>query len=174
MATLACNLPDISVWPDVFTIMLSLGTFKKLKYSVPHEPSWVVFEWLCQGARVVKNLPADAEDIRGKGSIPGSGRSPGGGKDNPLQYSCLKNPMDGGAWCARVHRVAKSQTSLKWLSSNLSMTKFLNLIFVFSLFPPAPLLSQVLKILKPSFDCLTSEAPCTTSHAGLSFCLLPS
>ena len=47
------------------------------------------------------------------GSIPGSGRSPGGGRANPLQYSCLENLMDRGAWQARVHRVAKSQTRLK-------------------------------------------------------------
>ena len=46
------------------------------------------------------------------GSIPGSGRSPGEGNDNPLQYSCLENPMDGGAWWATVHGVAKSQTQL--------------------------------------------------------------
>ena len=46
------------------------------------------------------------------GSIPGSGRSPGEGNGNPLQYSCLENPMDGGAWWATVHRVAKSRTRL--------------------------------------------------------------
>ena len=46
------------------------------------------------------------------GSIPGSGRSPGGGNDNPLQYSCLENPMDRGAWRATVHGVAKSRTQL--------------------------------------------------------------
>ena len=50
----------------------------------------------------VKNLPADAGDIRDMGSIPGSGRSPGKGYDNPLQYSCLENPMDRGAWWAKV------------------------------------------------------------------------
>ena len=53
-------------------------------------------------ALVVKNLPANAQDIRDRGSIPGSRRSPGGGKDNPLQYSCLKNPMDRGAWWAVI------------------------------------------------------------------------
>ena len=46
----------------------------------------------------VKNLPVNARDIRETGSIPGSGRSPGGGHVNPLQYSCLENPMDRGAW----------------------------------------------------------------------------
>ena len=59
---------------------------------------------------VVKNLSANAGDIRDLGSIPGSGRSPGGGYDNPLQYSCLENPMNRRAGLARVHGVAKSQT----------------------------------------------------------------
>ena len=48
-------------------------------------------------------------------SIPESGRSPGEGNDKPLQYSCLENPMDRGAWWVMVHRIAKSQTSLKQL-----------------------------------------------------------
>ena len=86
---------------------------------------------------MVKNLPASAGDLslvpaskdaleeematHGKasvcnagdpGSIPGLGRSPGEGNGNPLQYSCLENPMDGGAWWATVLRVAKSQTRL--------------------------------------------------------------
>jgi len=59
---------------------------------------------------VVKNPPANGGDVRGVGSIPGSGRSPGEGHGNPLQYSCLKNPMDRGAWWATVHEVAKSRT----------------------------------------------------------------
>ena len=59
---------------------------------------------------VVKNLPANSEDIRDVGSIPGSGRSLEGQQGNPLQYSCLESLMDGGAWEVAVHRVAKSQT----------------------------------------------------------------
>ena len=59
------------------------------------------------GGSVGKNLPASAVDL---GSIPGSGRSPGEGNGNPLQDSCLQNPMDGGAGGASVHGVAKSQT----------------------------------------------------------------
>ena len=55
-------------------------------------------------------------DIRDTGSIPGLGRSPGGGYGNPLQYSGLENPMDRGAWQAMVHRIAKSQTQLKRFS----------------------------------------------------------
>ena len=59
---------------------------------------------------MVKNLPINAEDTGDEGLIPGSGRSPGGGNGNPLKYSCLGNPMDGGAWWAIVHSVAKSLT----------------------------------------------------------------
>ena len=61
---------------------------------------------------MVKNPPANAGDARDPGLTPGSGRSPGGGNDNPLQYSCLGNPMDRGDWWATVHGVAKSQTGL--------------------------------------------------------------
>ena len=59
---------------------------------------------------VVKNPPANTENIRDAGLTPGSGRSPGGGHGNPLQYSCLENPMDRGAWRDTVHRFPKSQT----------------------------------------------------------------
>jgi len=59
---------------------------------------------------VAKNLPANAGDIRDAVSIYGVGRSPGVGNGNPLQYSCLGNPVDRGAWQAAVHGVAKSQT----------------------------------------------------------------
>ena len=68
-------------------------------------------------AQVVKNPPANAGSIRDTGSISGWGRSPGGGHGNPLQCSCLENPMDLGAWQATGHRVAKSQTELKWQHS---------------------------------------------------------
>ena len=62
------------------------------------------------GGSVVKNPPANAGDAGDTGSIPGSGRFPRGGNGNPLQQSCLENPMDRGAWWATVHGVAKSQT----------------------------------------------------------------
>ena len=76
-----------------------------------------------QVARVVKNPPANAGGVRLEFSyvfpIPGSGRSPGEGHGNQLQYSCLENPMDRGAWRATVHRVPKSQTRLKRLSTHV-------------------------------------------------------
>ena len=58
-----------------------------------------------------KDLPASAGDIRNVGAIPGSGRSPGKGHGNPLQYSCLENHMDRGAWWTRVHRSAELDTA---------------------------------------------------------------
>ena len=72
--------------------------------------------WASRAVLVVKDPPANAGDIRDLGSIPGSGRSPGGVHGNPLQYSCLKNPMDRGAWPATAHGVTKSWTQLKQLS----------------------------------------------------------
>ena len=66
------------------------------------------------GGSVVKNLPANARDAGDMGLIPGSRRSLGEGNGNPLQYSCLKNPMNRGTWWAIVNGVTKSQT---WLST---------------------------------------------------------
>ena len=71
------------------------------------------------GGEVVKNLPANAGDTGDLGLIPGSARSPGVGNDNPLQYSCLGNPIDRGGWWTTVHRVAKSQA---WLSMHAAST----------------------------------------------------
>ena len=84
------------------------------------------FIWPCrlcwrafQVVLVVKNPPGNAGDIRDLGSITGSGRSPGRRRGNPLQYSCLKDPVDRGAWRATVHGVIKSWTWQKWLSKHV-------------------------------------------------------
>ena len=88
---------------------------RRILYQLSHKGSpfqgllWVKI----QGALVVKHPPASAEGTRGVGSIPGSGRSPGGGNGHPLQYSCLENPIDRGAWRTTVHRMTKSWTWLK-------------------------------------------------------------
>ena len=75
---------------------------------------------------VVKNPPANTGDTRDVGSIPRSGRPPGGGHGNPLQYSYLENPMDRGAWQATVHGFTKSQTQLKRLSTHPLSSKEIN------------------------------------------------
>ena len=69
-------------------------------------------------ALAVRNPPANAGDLRDAGSFSGSGRSLGGGQGNPLQYSCLGNPMDRGTWRATVHEVTQSWTRLKQLSTH--------------------------------------------------------
>ena len=90
-------LPHPSQFP------LCLGEFSW--YSSPDKPC--IPDYMLMGATqvvlVIKNLPANAGDVRDLGSTPGMGRSPGGGNGNPLHYSCLENPMDGGAWWATVH-----------------------------------------------------------------------
>ena len=86
-------------------------TYIQIKSSIP-------FWGASQVVLVVKNPPANAGDIRDAGLIPGSGRSPGGGRGSPLQCSCLENPMDRGAWWATVHWVIKNWTWLKQLSTH--------------------------------------------------------
>ena len=68
-------------------------------------------------------VKASAYSVGDLGSVPGLGRSPGEGNGNPLQYACLENPMDGGAWWARVHGVAKSQTRLSNFNTNKQTLK---------------------------------------------------
>ena len=82
-----------------------------------------------------KESACNAEDAGDTGSIPGSGRSPGGGHGNPLQYSCLENPMDRETWWAIVHEVAKSWTRLKWLSMDISIKNGGNGEWRFSITP---------------------------------------
>ena len=76
---------------------------------------------------MAKNPPVNSGEVRDAGSIPGSGRSPEGGRGNPLQYSYLENPMDRGAWQATVYGVAKSRTQVKHLS--MHACKILNIQF---------------------------------------------
>ena len=82
------------------------------KWGVISNGEWWHPTWASQVGLVRKNPSANAGNIRDVGSIPGLGRSPGGGHGNTLQYSCLENPMDRGAWQAVVHRVTKSRTRL--------------------------------------------------------------
>ena len=69
-----------------------------------------IWSWTSQ-VSLVKNPPVNAGDVRDTNSVPGLGRSPVRGNSNPLQYSCLENPMDRGAWQSAVHRVAELETT---------------------------------------------------------------
>ena len=81
-------------------------------------------------SQVVKNPPANGGDVSDTGLIPGLGRSPGGGNGNPLQYSCLGNPMDREAWWATVHGAAKSQTRLKWPSTHAHFLSRVDIVLI--------------------------------------------
>ena len=86
-------------------------------------PYIYMLRWASCVALVAESPPANPGDLREVSSISGLGTSPGAGTGNPFQYSCLGNPMDRGAWQAMVHRVAKSHTRLKHLSSHAQYVK---------------------------------------------------
>ena len=96
-----------------------LWVYTWLQVSFEDFTMYLPHSWASQVVTVVKNLPANAGDATDVGLIPGLGRLPRGGHGNPLQYSCLENPMDTGAWWATVHGVAETQTRLKRLSTLL-------------------------------------------------------
>ena len=103
-------------------------SWSSLRYQTPLDKFPLLFTLACQVAQVVNNLPTNAGDIRDPGSIPGLGRSPGEGNDNPLQYSCLRIPMDRRAWWVTVHGAVKSRTRLKQRSAQ----RFLLMLNYFS------------------------------------------
>ena len=106
------------LWEHMFSFILGICVGVEL---LDHSVTQCLTFWRCsQLVLVVKNPPASAVDGRDAGSIPGSGKSPGGGHSSPLQYSCLGNPMDRGAWQATVHGVTKSRTRLKRPSTHSS------------------------------------------------------
>ena len=114
------SLPDLlhSVWQTLrqstaqqmtqFVTFYGWGIFL---CNVPHL-------WVSRVVLVVENPPADGREVKDSGSVPGSGKCPGGEHGNPLQYSCLENPVDRGAWWLMVHRVTKSWTQLKRISTH--------------------------------------------------------
>ena len=85
----------------------------------PEKPQYLII--ICLQCTWGSEVKASACNVGDLGSIPGSRRSPGEGNGNPLQYSCLENPMDGGTWWATVHGVAKSQTRLSDFTFTFTM-----------------------------------------------------
>ena len=110
---------------NIFSVLIAIMVSKSIDFGIFglcwSQLQWIprdycirrICFWTSQVTLVVKNPHANAGDVRDTGSFPGSGRSPGEGNSNPLQYSCLENPMDIGAWQATVHGVTKRWTQLK-------------------------------------------------------------
>ena len=116
---MGCPFLHLSFSSIALCTFLKALTIYSFLLSVTYFFNWIVnilyITWASQVALAVKNLPANAGNAS---SIPGWGRSPGRGHSNPLQYSCLENPMVRGARWATVHRVTKIPTWLKWLSTH--------------------------------------------------------
>ena len=110
LTTLNWSLQFLFLFSPLFPPRLNEGCFRTVS-----EGS----ERASQVALMVKNPPANAGDIRDSDSISGSGRDPRGEQGNLLQYSCLENPVDRGAWWTTVHRVAQSWTGLKQLNTHM-------------------------------------------------------
>ena len=126
---------EMSSWVQWREQLNKLINEKHLEKCLAQIKQSVNLSWGFQVALVVKNLPASAGDLRDEGSVPESGRSPGGGHGNSLQYSCLENPMDRRAWCITVHGVTKRQLSthpphLGWGNRFYSKSTDLNVNFI--------------------------------------------
>ena len=102
------HLNNIDVWTLLATVSRMLEETQQLRQELTSSSQVVL---------VVKNPPADAADVKDLDSIPGSGRSPEGGHGNPLEYSCLENPVDWRVWWATVQKVPNSWTRLKQFSA---------------------------------------------------------
>ena len=105
-------------WEMSFPLPVALPTKGFLSFSTMDTGGLYPLLWASQVALGINNPPAITGDVRDMGSIPGLRRSPGGGHGSPLQYSCLENLLERGAWRAPVRGVAESQTRLKRLSTH--------------------------------------------------------
>ena len=103
------DFPALSSTPVIFSCLSAVASSLRVKWCLV-----VVVIAVPQVLLVVKSPPAGAGDVRAVGSIPGSGSSPGEGNGDPLQDSCLENPVGRGAWRAAVHGAVSSQTSAAW------------------------------------------------------------
>ena len=126
--------------------------------------------WDCPGGANCKESPCQCRDVRVAGSIPGLGRSPGGGHGNPLQYSCLENPTDRGAWRATVHGVTQSWTRQKRLSMHSCTLSFKAFLLTPVCLPSiiAPCISFLL------LSTANTQTYCSLNVSGIfpaSFCL---
>ena len=115
-------------------VMIAFKIYSLNNFQVYNAVLLIILIMLCIGtsqlALVVKNLPASVTDMKNTGSTSGSGRSPGKGNGNPLQYFCLENPMDRGVWQVTVHGVPRSQTSLKCIASHMQYINSSDLFYL--------------------------------------------
>ena len=109
-------LLEESPWREEFAVGATVYGLQRVEHNWDHTQHIYTEIGASQVTLVVKNLSVNVGDIRETGLIPGTGRSPGIGHDNPLQYSCQENPIDRGAWEATVHRITQRQSWLKQLS----------------------------------------------------------
>ena len=126
-----------------------------------------IYIWASQVLLVVKNPPANSRDVRDVGSIPGSGRSPGGGLGNPPQYSCLGNPTDRGAWQVTVHRLVNRQKQPKVLSTHAHL--YINIYILYILFQIL-FHYKLLQGIKYNFLCYTIGSCLSVLHIVICIC----
>ena len=124
LTPLVSKLPGLEVWTGAYHWLFWTSSLQTADRGASQPLNMIqsltvnLFLYISQGFQgdsVVKNSSANAEDT---GSVPGSGRSPGGGHGSPLQYSCLENPMDRGAWWTTVYRVAQEVDMTQQLNNN--------------------------------------------------------
>ena len=116
-------------------------------HAVPGPVEFTVGQGFVPGGSAVWNLPAGQEDAGDVGSIPGWGRSPGGGHSSPFQYSCWDNPMDRGTWWAIVHGVTRSWSDATDAAKHEQALGFVNSVITIFLF------SAWLHLLRPYYLC---------------------
>ena len=128
---------------------------KKKEHGIFKFPFYLGINYLCWGFPGGSKVKASASNAGDPGSIPGLGRSPGGGNGNPLHYSCLENPMDRGAWWAAVHGVIKSRARLSEFTFIFTVrVKVLSLFFVFVF-----MYYLYVKYYEPQFSSVTQSFP---------------
>ena len=148
------------------------------EYMTSEMPSAFTWDCFChfprasQVALMVQNLSTNAGEIKDRdavGLIPGSGRSPGEGNGNPLQYSCLKNPIGRGAWKTTVHGVAKSWTQLKCQHAHTQGCFYISVWIG----PPSPISGVDHDLPEVSMEYLSSRRPSLTWSGGRTLPVFP-
>ena len=155
---------SLSIYPSYSH---SLSIYPSYSHSLSIYPSYShslsIYPPASQAVLVVKNPPTNTRKVRDTGLIPGSGRSPGEGHGNPVQYSFLENPMDRGAWRAMVSRAIKSRARLKRLSTAQYIYLTISIHLSIALYLSPPLLTAPSLSLSSRLSLLGLPCPSLTS-----------